>query len=328
MGSTTRRNEEIVIGIIGLGSIGTRHIQKLKDLGVKKVVAMRTGSGTKKEIDSSIKDVIQTIDSFENFMNQKPEGIIIANPTSLHAETIAKFSNTNLPIFVEKPMISASSELSQISKVNKSNLLVGYCLRFHPIIQELKKLLAQNKIGPVFLAKLNAGHYLPDWHPYTDYTKEYYSRKNLGGGVLRTLSHEIDLMIHLFGLPDSFESACVSTSDLKIDVDDFATVLARCGKTVTRVEIDFLNLESKRDGILFGEKGELHYNFSSQTVFFIDRATKLKTQMLFDKSVDMYEKQMNSFLDFIKSRERSLFCNFNEAKKIAEIIDNTKNINT
>ena len=55
------------------------------------------------------------------------------------------------------------------------------------------------KLGEIHKANLFSGHFLPLWHPYADYRLEYYARKDLGGGVLRTLSHEIDLMHYLFG---------------------------------------------------------------------------------------------------------------------------------
>ena len=41
--------------------------------------------------------------------------------------------------------------------------------------------------------QIQAGQYLPDWHSYEDYRKSYFSRKDLGGGVLLTLIHEIEI---------------------------------------------------------------------------------------------------------------------------------------
>ena len=36
--------------------------------------------------------------------------------------------------------------------------------------------------------------YLPSWHPWEDYGLSYAARKDLGGGALRTLDHEIDFL--------------------------------------------------------------------------------------------------------------------------------------
>ncbi|MBA7582435.1 hypothetical protein ES708_24363 [subsurface metagenome] len=64
------------------------------------------------------------------------------------------------------------------------------------------------------------GEYLPFWHPYEDYRKSYAAKKELGGGVLRTLSHEIDLVQYWFGEYEKIFAKISKISDLDIEVDD------------------------------------------------------------------------------------------------------------
>ena len=54
---------------------------------------------------------------------------------------------------------------------------------FHPMIKEIKKFIHENDIGEIINIQCQVGQWLPDWHPYEDYTKAYYARKDLGGGV-------------------------------------------------------------------------------------------------------------------------------------------------
>lgn len=327
MGSATRRNDELVIGLIGLGSIGTRHALKLKELGVKKIVCLRTNAGAKKEIDPQLQSIVQIFSSEKEFRDQKPNALIISNPTALHANALEQFADLNIPVFVEKPMISESSEANQLTKLQKDLIFVGYCLRYHSIIQTVQKLIKEQTVGKIFLAKLAAGHYLPDWHPYTDYTKEYYSRKDLGGGALRTLSHEIDLMVHFFGTPNKRNVTAGKLSDLKIDVDDYALLQADYGDCHVRVELDFISLDSTRTGSFYGDGGEIHFDFGAALVYVIDRKTKEKRIIEYDVKQDMYLEQMKAFLNFVNTRTQSLFCTFDEAYVISNIIDQTKKMN-
>jgi hypothetical protein len=65
-------------------------------------------------------------------------------------------------------------------------------MRFYPVNPFLKQLF---KDEIPFKVGFKRSFYLPKWHPYADYRKEYTALKTLGGGVIRTLSHEIDLSL-------------------------------------------------------------------------------------------------------------------------------------
>lgn len=324
MGSATRRNDEIVIGIIGLGSIGTRHALKLKELGIKKIVCLRTKSGTRQEVEDTLRDVVSVCTNETAFRNAKPDALIIANPTALHATTLAHYSDLRIPVFIEKPMVSEGSEFSLLQTIDPELVMVGYCLRFHPIIQTVKQMLDEAVAGKIFLTRLRAGHYLPQWHPYADYRQEYYSRQDLGGGALRTLSHELDLMVHFFGTPQAFDGIAAKISDLSINVDDYVSIRAEYPFMRVDIELDFLSLESTRQGTCYGTNGEIQFDFKEQAIWFTDRKTMEKKSVNFDKSVDMYLEQMRHFLDFVQCRKQGLFCTFDQASTIATLIDKTK----
>ena len=47
---------------------------------------------------------------------------------------------------------------------------------------------------------MNTSTNLPTWRK-GDYTKSVSAKKKYGGGVINELSHELDLMLYLFGKP-------------------------------------------------------------------------------------------------------------------------------
>ena len=297
------------IGIIGLGSIGRRHVRALNSCGVREILAFRTGKGTLQNLDSDI-DFVQNVTNFEDFKNKELDGIIISNPTSEHISTLKKVIDLNVPIFVEKPLSHSLNEISTLDLRN-NNIIVGYCLRFSPTIAFLKKEL-QPLIGQLVKASFKRSYYLPKWHPYADYRKEYTALKSLGGGVLKTLSHEIDLMLFLF------EEEVIQVSGyaeklsfLEIDTDDVAFFSCKV-KSGARVnfELDFLSPSNINRAEFYGENGVLRYDYTSKTIEFEGYDSTKQQWDIEDDDVDkMYVEQMQDFITFIKtgiSRNTSL----------------------
>jgi predicted dehydrogenase len=68
------------------------------------------------------------------------------------------------------------------------------------------------------------GEYLPQWHPWEDYSQSYASRADLGGGVMVTLTHPLDYLRFLLGEVKSLWSFNGHISALEMDVEDVAEI--------------------------------------------------------------------------------------------------------
>ncbi|MBE3140857.1 MAG: hypothetical protein IMZ53_09770, partial [Thermoplasmata archaeon] len=146
---------------------------------------------------------------------------------------------------------------------------------------------------------LYCGQYLPLWHPYADYRKEYYARKELGGGVIRTLSHEIDIMHYLFGVPKELLAVVGKISSLEIDVDDNAYLICRLkNNALITIELDYLNPKNIRNGVVFGSQGILEYTYSKPEITFTDNTGN--ANVLYKKEKQDWEKTYQQEMeDFI-----------------------------
>ncbi|MHA2246021.1 MAG: Gfo/Idh/MocA family protein [Candidatus Hodarchaeales archaeon] len=293
------------LGIIGLGSIGQRHIRCLGELGYKEIFALRTRKGTIEELPDDLKYVKQYLDP-DHFYSLDLDGVIISNPTSLHIETMKEPLQRIIPIFIEKPIADSLEQMKKIQGYDVSNVMVGYCLRYNKIINVIKDYISSGKLGEIHKANLYSGHFLPLWHPYADYRLEYYARKDLGGGVLRTLSHEIDLMHYLFGRVKELFALVEKISNLEIDVDDNVFMICKMiNNAYVTIELDFLNPLSSRKGNILGSKGKLEYCFSKLSVTFTDYDAETKT-LYENPNLDpnkMYLDQMKAFINFIHNRK-------------------------
>ena len=309
------------IGIIGLGSIGKRHVRCLRQLGYEDIVALRTKKGTTKTLPVEF-NYINEIFNVKDFYSNNLDGVIISNPTSLHIETMKIPLEKKIPIFVEKPIADSIEQLREIDDYDLNSVMIGFNLRYNEIINTVKEFIASGKLGKIYKANLYCGQFLPSWHPYADYRKEYYARKDLGGGVIRTLSHEIDLMHYFFGDPKELCASVEKISDLEIDVDDNVYMICKMANhSLVNIELDYFNPVLTRRGIIFGSEGTIEYSFSKLNVTFTDYNGKIR---IIYKNINlywnkMYINQMKNFVNFIKNKE-SLCCTFQDGVNVMKVI--------
>lgn len=310
------------IGIIGLGSIGQRHARTLLKLGISDIYALRTKKGTITKVPDDLRD-LREVYSEDEFYDLGLDGVIIANPTSLHINTMKKALKKNIAVFVEKPLANHLSEVMELEGYNLSKVVVGFTLRYDAVFNHIKDVLDSNRLGEVYKAHLYCGQYLPHWHPYADYRKEYYSRKELGGGAIRTLCHEIDIMHYLFGVPKEVLGVVEKLSSLQIDVDDNALLICRTkNNALIIIELDYLNPKDIRNGVVFGSHGILEYTYSNPEIKFIDNNGHI--DLLYKKEKQdweiTYRREMEDFISCI-SIGNSPKSTFHDGVEVMNIIE-------
>ena len=210
--------------IAGFGSIGRRHLRNLISLGQNDIVLLRSHKSTLPE--DEIKDIPVEM-NITDALAHHPDGVVIANPTALHLDTAIPAAEAGCAVFMEKPVTDSMDRLPELRQAltkNGGRMQMGFQFRFHPGFATLRELIDTGRIGRPLSFRAEWGEYLPGWHPWEDYRKSYSARKDLGGGVLLTLSHPLDYVRYLFGDPDLIWGMNGKISDLELEVDDIAEI--------------------------------------------------------------------------------------------------------
>lgn len=202
--------------IIGYGSIGQRHARILKEMGHDVgIVSRRDEVGGYPDIKTALA---------ARAGQSAVEYAVIASETSRHHDDLKALAEVGFDgtVLVEKPLFSAPATVPE----NRfRDIRVAYQLRFHPVIAALRVELA----GETCLtADFRVGQHLSEWRPARDYRAVYSAQKAGGGGVLRDLSHELDLMLWLFGAWQQVDAKLLNTGTLGIDVEEVAEITAAC----------------------------------------------------------------------------------------------------
>ena len=226
--------------IAGLGSIGRRHLRNLRALGQEDIILYRTHQATLP--DAELGD-LPTYTELSLALGEKPDGVIVANPTALHLEVAIAAAKAGAALFIEKPVSDNLAGLGKLQSALSLSLkpaMVGFHFRFHPVLNQVKTLLESGQLGKPLSARAHWGEYLPGWHPWEDYRRSYAARADLGGGVVNTLSHPLDYLRWLLGEVETVSAWTAKLSQLELDVEDQADILLRfVGGAVASVHLDY-----------------------------------------------------------------------------------------
>ena len=240
--------------------------------------------------------------------NSDIDAAIIATPTIFHLDASQFLAKHNIHLFIEKPLsnsLTGTKEFSKIVKKYKIIVMMGHSYMFEKGFKKLKLLLSKNVIGNIYFVNYIQGQFLPDWHPWADYKKEYTARNDLGGGALLTLtSHTFYLLEWLFGRVNSIHGNIIqNTKSLDVNVDDSICMLL---KTNSGILIQTLNnfIVRVHNHIIFveGSKGRIEYDFVSQKITLFKHKSKSK---IFDVSDENNSRFINEIKYFIQSIKKN-----------------------
>ena len=230
---------------VGLGSIGKRHLKILKEMEKDfNIIALRSNNKAKKI------DGVKNYFNLEEALEEKPDIAFITNPTSLHIEYAVECAKAGCHLFIEKPLshnLKGIKELINIVENNNLITLMGCNMRFNPVIRKLKEEIAKLKKDNIYSYKINCGSHLPDWRPGRDYKKTYSAKKEMGGGVLLDLIHEIDYSNWLFGEVNELKAYSDHLTDLEIETEDIAEILLKHEKYILgNIHLDYYRINATR----------------------------------------------------------------------------------
>lgn len=298
--------------ICGLGSAGQRHYRNLKQLGHDDLIVYRTGKGNKDFVQKFLDEFHPKV--FEDLalaLAEKPDAVFVANPTSLHVPTALRAARAGYHLFIEKPLSHNWDQVDELRILTAEKRLityVGYHLRFHPLLRKAKEWLAKGLIGKPVSAHAVMGERISDWHPWEDYRQSYACRKELGGGVILTQSHELDYLYWFFGRPKQVMGVSSKASDFEIDVEDVAKIVVRFDSLVVSVSLDYIRTPATRTFEIIGTKGRIFWN--DQSVSFCTTNPARPNGVLYSPTSssrnDMYVEELKHFLWSVENRTETI----------------------
>ncbi len=208
------------VGVIGLGVMGSTHLDAYAQVADAKVVAVadriaaklsgedtpkgniegQGGSGGESGGDRS--KVKQYAEGLDLIHDPGVELVDICLATPLHAEFAIHALNAGKHVLIEKPFARTGKEAKRIlaaAATAKGKAMCAMCMRFWPGWDWLKKAVESGRYGAVRSAVFRrVGE-----HPGGPF---YASGEQSGGAILDLHIHDSDFVQHLFGVPEAVTS--------------------------------------------------------------------------------------------------------------------------
>ena len=331
---------------MGLGGIGQRHLRIFRDLYEEAEIYAIRVKGSAYEIDNNLelqktniyeKYRIVEIKNYQELSDLRPDIAFVTNPTSLHVPSARVMVENCIPCFIEKP-ISHNSEgvndLLKLSKKNSTEVMVGFMMRFHPQAQKIKEVISKRQIGRIYNVTVNINSYMPSWHSYESYKKLYASRRDLGGGVILTESHEIDLLHWFFGKPQSLTSIGGRYSKLDMDVEDNVTILFEQSYMdqifPVTIQASFVQKKSIRRLLILGEQGTVDWDIASNSLKVESENERYSIEdniIRYDRN-SLFAAQIAHMLDCLKNNKEPLNSLSNTLSTHETIMSILRNLNS
>jgi predicted dehydrogenase len=307
--------------VIGGGSIGKRHIKNLKALGYDDIYCLKRKYSSDFEAETGAKVITQK----DTEKLSSIDAVFICTPTALHLDGMALAKRIGASIFMEKPLIDTKIGLDYAKKQYaklENTFFIGFMLRYHPMVKHLKKLIEEAPLGKIYSARLEFGSYLPYWHPWEDHTTGYAALKNMGGGVVNTICHELDLMLYFFGQPATAYCEKANYNLIKIEAEEIAeAIFGYADKTVT-LHLDYLQKDYDRRITLLAENGKITWNWHENEIkVFPHKAEAYNYASLKDFDVNqLYIDELKHFITLHEQGSLTHDLNFDYALKHTEVL--------
>jgi predicted dehydrogenase len=306
--------------ILGGGSIGKRHIKNLQLLGYSDIFCLKR----KKDQDFENRMGVQTITSISELGSLKVDAVFVCTPTSLHLSGMEIAQKLDAAIFMEKPLVPTKENLQNAKKnllEHNKVFFIGFMIRYHPLVKKIKEIIDSNILGNVYCARLEFGSYLPFWHPWEDHKTGYAALKNLGGGVINTITHELDLIQYFFGIPQSVICDSKNLKKLGIEVEEIAEAIFGFDDKMVTLHLDYLQKEYDRRIKILCDEGKIIWNWHDNKVVvkkYKENEVEYPAPNEFDVN-QLYIDELKDFIDIIQNQDLEHPLNLNHAISNTEL---------
>jgi predicted dehydrogenase len=299
--------KKLQAAIIGVGFVGRAHLEALRRRGIPVAGLLGSSPERTKEACSSL-GIERAYSSLEELVKDDRIDVVhICTPNHLHFEQASAVIKSGKHVMCEKPLAMDTLQSAALIELGRKHHRVGgiaYNLRYYPLCQEARAIVAQGLIGETRLVQ---GSFLQDWLLYpSDWNWRLEAKL---GGDLRAISdigtHWLDLIMWITGrkvtevcadlatvIPkrrrprgrvESFQKSGEGEFDeIQIATDDYGSVLLHLENSVRGVMTVSQVSAGRKARLWFevdGSDGSLAWNAESPNTLWIGHRNQPNQEM-------------------------------------------------
>ena len=281
--------------IIGTGSIAQKHIDILIYLNYDVYVYSKNNINFFKNNFKITRLIhLKNLSSFEF--------AIVANKTSDHLKILKTLIEEKVHTYCEKPIFHKKFNFKKIRDKIKKNKIVfhnGYQLKNDSKIKYIKKRLKKANIKSF---QVSVGHDFTKWRKNGVSKNSYFSKTNMGGGVIFELIHEVNIINLLFGKIKKIKT--FKSNSKKFNCEDLAVSIIKTKKNIvgSLYQDMFSNIFFRNIRIVTNKKFFV-VDFVKNKIIENEKVISFKDT---NKQIDLIKKNIMMFKKRIITRDYSL----------------------
>jgi predicted dehydrogenase len=299
--------------IIGLGSMGKRRIRCLKALGIDSQNIYGIDKREDRRIESKTKYGINVAEEESDIDFNGINAVIVSLPPDKHYEGVEIAFRYKKPVFVEASVVLADAKKIENNNIDHIFVAPSCTFLFHPVLKEVKKIVASKMYGKVCNFSYHSGQYLLDWHPWEDVNAFYVSNR-MTGGAREIVPFELTWIVDVMGYPKEVKGYFKKTRDLGCDIEDSYACLLNYEDMVGNLMVDVIGRNALRNLVINFEEAQLQWRCDADSLEVYEAQTGTWRSIVLENMIheegysktineNMYIDEINAFLQGIQNRQ-------------------------
>ena len=300
--------------IVGVGSIGERHLRCFGATGRAEVSLCETNAALRKAVAERYA-VKAVFDNFAEALATEPNVVAICTPAHLHIPMAVQAAQAGAHLFIEKPLSTTLDGISELqTEIARRQLTaaVAYVYRAHPVLNAMREALHGGRFGaPVQIVAVSGQHF-PLYRPA--YREIYYKDRATGGGAVQdALTHVINAGEWLVGPVDRLVADFSHQVLAGVEVEDTVHVLTRHGKVMGSFSLNQHQAPNESTITVICERGTVRFEYhNARWRWATEPGGEWHDEVVGPLERDtLFVRQAESFLDAIDGK-RSVLCSVAE----------------
>lgn len=224
---------EKAVLVIGVGSIGERHVRCFRRTGRARVGICEVNAELCQRV-AKLYGVENSHTDLDQALGAGYDAAVIATPAYLHIPIAIRLAQAGMHLLIEKPLSTSLEGIGRLLDVLAGKRLVtavAYVLRAHPALQAMREAIRSGRFGRPVEVLTHCGQHFPTYRPA--YREIYYKDRATGGGAIQdAITHHLNAGEWLAGPIDRLMADAAHQVLDGVEVEDTVHVITRQGSVL------------------------------------------------------------------------------------------------
>ncbi len=256
-------SEPTEVLIIGVGSIGQRHLRCFQQTGRANASLCEVNAELRDRVASEY-GVKQAYAGLDAALADQHDAAVICAPAHLHIPMATQLAEAGVHLLIEKPLSTSLEGIDRLKQVIEDRGImtaVAYVQRAQPTLEAMKQALDAGRIGRPVEVVVVCGQHFPLYRPA--YRDVYYRDRATGGGAIQdALTHMVNAVEWLVGPVEHVAADAAHQVLDGVEVEDTVHAIARHGNVMASYSLNQYQAPNETTITVTGDQGtgrlELH----------------------------------------------------------------------